>query len=188
MSNYLQQATIYGSAAARYVQLELSHNFMRVMNQFTETARTQFDAYNPAVITAFNGVKGKVYQLPYGRTSADALSWIQSHPGQTAFIVVGGTVFFVPSLATVPALAALGFTGAGPVAGEFLANLFCFFPPEFTLSVYAKIPDGCYVMEADEWLRFSCSWIPGNHWTCSCEQHLRDDAERCDGRVRCRCC
>jgi len=124
MSNYLQQATVYGSAAARYVQQELSYNLMPVINRFTETARTRFDAYNPATITAFNGVKGKVYQLPCGETSADALSWIQSHPGQTAFIVVGGTVFFVPSLATVPALAALGFTGAGPVAGEFPTNPF----------------------------------------------------------------
>jgi len=105
-----------------------------MMNQLTEIAKTQFDAYNPAAITAFDGVKGKAYRLPCSQTSADAVSWIQSHPGQTAFIVVGGTMFFVPSLATVPVLAALEFTSAGPVAGEFPTNLI--FP--LSSGVYSK--------------------------------------------------
>jgi hypothetical protein len=43
--------------------------------------------------------------------------WIVEHPGQTAFIIIAGTVFFAPFLITVPVLTALGFTASGVAAG-----------------------------------------------------------------------
>lgn len=54
----------------------------------------------------------------------EILEWIEKHPGQTAFIIIAGTVFFVPELITVPVLWSLGFTKEGVVGGEFLLSLF----------------------------------------------------------------
>jgi len=101
---------------------------MPVFKRFVDTARKHFEGFITAAFTASNHVKGIVYELPYGKMSQDALSWMQSHPNQSAFIVVGGTVFFVPSLATAPTLAALGFSSTGPVAGKLFANYLPFLP------------------------------------------------------------
>ncbi|KAK4240944.1 hypothetical protein C8A03DRAFT_30913 [Achaetomium macrosporum] len=49
--------------------------------------------------------------------------WIVDHPGQTAFLTVGGVVFFAPHLVTVPVLASLGFTADGVAAGSAAAAL-----------------------------------------------------------------
>jgi hypothetical protein len=55
--------------------------------------------------------------IPYADLPLLVKEWITAHPYQTALHVVNGVVFFTPAAATVPILASLGFTSAGPAAG-----------------------------------------------------------------------
>lgn len=60
-------------------------------------------------------------ERPRMNSTQAVLDWITAHPYQTAFHVVNGVIICTPAAATVPFLAALGFTAAGPAAGSSIA-------------------------------------------------------------------
>lgn len=67
-------------------------------------------------ITVSVAAKNVLY-IAKSQLPEEVAQWIAEHPGQTAFIVIGGAVFFAPFLITVPVLSSLGFTASGVVAG-----------------------------------------------------------------------
>ncbi|PQE30880.1 integral component of membrane protein [Rutstroemia sp. NJR-2017a WRK4] len=67
--------------------------------------------------------KAKFYQTAWDDLPQTIKDWIKAHPYQTAFHVVNGIVFFVPSAASGPVLWILGYTSAGPRAASFASLL-----------------------------------------------------------------
>lgn len=59
-----------------------------------------------------------IFNIPLSSLPGEIAQWIAEHPKQTAFIIVGGTVFFAPYLVTVPVLNSLGFSANGVAAGR----------------------------------------------------------------------
>lgn len=55
----------------------------------------------------------------------DAKNWVTEHPYQTALHVGNAVVLCTPAAATVPFFSALGFSSAGPTAGESPVGVLC---------------------------------------------------------------
>jgi len=64
----------------------------------------------------------EVLELPLTEVPNEILEYIRNNPGQTAFYVANGAIFFCPALLTGPLLNALGFTFIGPRFGKYLRN------------------------------------------------------------------
>ncbi len=67
---------------------------------------------------AVSAAKKNVLGIKEAELPGEIAQWIRDHPGQTAFIIAAGIVFFAPDLITAPVLASLGFTAGGVAAGE----------------------------------------------------------------------
>ncbi|KAF2624654.1 hypothetical protein BU25DRAFT_413201 [Macroventuria anomochaeta] len=67
------------------------------------------------------------------------LCWISAHPYQTAFHVVNGFIICTPAAATVPFLAALGFSTTGPVAGTAATGVMSYFSTVSAGGIYATL-------------------------------------------------
>ncbi|KAJ9626524.1 hypothetical protein H2203_004157 [Taxawa tesnikishii (nom. ined.)] len=58
-------------------------------------------------------------QVPWSSIPTELKTWIKNNPKQTAFMIA--VIVFCPAMLSAPALAALGFTSAGPAAGSAAA-------------------------------------------------------------------
>lgn len=67
---------------------------------------------------ALESAISQAYKINYAELPAEIKMWIVEHPYQTTFYIVNGIVFFYPELLTGPVLWSLGWTSAGPRAGN----------------------------------------------------------------------
>jgi hypothetical protein len=49
-------------------------------------------------------------------------TWVTNHPYQTAMHIANGVILCTPAAVTVPIFSALGFSAAGPAAGNALTR------------------------------------------------------------------
>lgn len=62
-------------------------------------------------------------QVPWSSIPTELKTWIKNNPKQTAFMIA--VIVFCPAMLSAPALAALGFTSAGPAAGMHSLGHLC---------------------------------------------------------------
>jgi hypothetical protein len=66
-----------------------------------------------------------VFSIAETKIPREIWQWIEGNPGQTAFIVASGPVFFAPFLIEIPVLTSLGFGTEGVIAGNYLPGNNC---------------------------------------------------------------
>lgn len=79
---------------------------------------------------AASTTRDKAAGVEWDKAPKHIQDYITEHPYQTAFYVVNGVVIAAPFVVAGPLLGAVGFTAAGPAAGELLPRCF---PPLSTI-------------------------------------------------------
>ncbi|KAH0542494.1 hypothetical protein FGG08_003090 [Glutinoglossum americanum] len=84
----------------------------------SQLSQVEWETILKKLLEILEHIKGQVILVEWSKLPSELQDWIKEHPADAAFYLVGGVVFFYPSVVSGPLLGLLGFASKGPIAGS----------------------------------------------------------------------